>query len=158
MQFKIALNTCLGKAVVLLHVCQPSFNRSVSLHMRVMGSGRCTSPSMRSSASAEHQCKLHSPATVPSMCGSMHYRDGLTCPGLTIPLYYCHANHALIQSLMLSQDKILQSVSRDQKVTVTNDGATILKSLYVDNPAAKVLVGKLSAHNLTACICCIRAS
>ena len=40
------------------------------------------------------------------------------------------------------QDKILQSVSRDQKVTVTNDGATILKSLYVDNPAAKVLVGK----------------
>ncbi|KAK9867509.1 hypothetical protein WJX84_010106 [Apatococcus fuscideae] len=37
-------------------------------------------------------------------------------------------------------DKILQSVSRDQKVTVTNDGATILKSLYVDNPAAKVLV------------------
>ncbi len=25
---------------------------------------------------------------------------------------------------------------------VTNDGATILKSLYVDNPAAKVLVGE----------------
>lgn len=24
---------------------------------------------------------------------------------------------------------------------VTNDGATILKSVYVDNPAAKVLVG-----------------
>lgn len=42
----------------------------------------------------------------------------------------------------LLQDKILQSVSRDQKVTVTNDGATILKSLYVDNPAAKVLVGE----------------
>lgn len=27
-------------------------------------------------------------------------------------------------------------------MTVTNDGATILKSVYVDNPAAKVLVGK----------------
>lgn len=25
-------------------------------------------------------------------------------------------------------------------MTVTNDGATILKSVYVDNPAAKVLV------------------
>ena len=37
-------------------------------------------------------------------------------------------------------DKILQSVSKGQHVTVTNDGATILKSIYVDNPAAKVLV------------------
>eukprot|EP00887_Chlorella_sp_A99_P007942 scaffold12.g7942.t1 len=41
-------------------------------------------------------------------------------------------------------DKILQSVSRGKEITVTNDGATILKSvcvivnvLYVDNPAAK---------------------
>lgn len=40
------------------------------------------------------------------------------------------------------QDKILQSTGRGQKVTVTNDGATILKSLHVDNPAAKVLVGE----------------
>ncbi|MEW5305737.1 MAG: hypothetical protein WDW38_000278 [Sanguina aurantia] len=37
-------------------------------------------------------------------------------------------------------DKILQSMSRGQEITVTNDGATILKSIYVDNPAAKVLV------------------
>jgi T-complex protein 1 subunit beta len=37
-------------------------------------------------------------------------------------------------------DKILQSVSKGNAVTVTNDGATILKSIYVDNPAAKVLV------------------
>jgi len=38
-------------------------------------------------------------------------------------------------------DKILQSMSsRDSQVEVTNDGATILRSLYVDNPAAKVLV------------------
>lgn len=37
-------------------------------------------------------------------------------------------------------DKILQSLGRGQEVVVTNDGATILKSLYVDNPAAKVLV------------------
>jgi T-complex protein 1 subunit beta len=37
-------------------------------------------------------------------------------------------------------DKILQSMSRGREVMVTNDGATILKSLYVDNPAAKVLV------------------
>jgi hypothetical protein len=33
-------------------------------------------------------------------------------------------------------------MSRGQEVTVTNDGATILKSVYVDNPAAKVLVGE----------------
>ncbi|KAM3568305.1 hypothetical protein VYU27_009571, partial [Nannochloropsis oceanica] len=38
-------------------------------------------------------------------------------------------------------DKILQSVgSSDGAVTVTNDGATILKSVHIDNPAAKVLV------------------
>ncbi|GLI69701.1 hypothetical protein VaNZ11_014390 [Volvox africanus] len=37
-------------------------------------------------------------------------------------------------------DKILQSMGRGQEVTITNDGATILKSIYVDNPAAKVLV------------------
>ncbi|XP_071695711.1 T-complex protein 1 subunit beta-like [Rutidosis leptorrhynchoides] len=37
-------------------------------------------------------------------------------------------------------DKILQSTGRGQSVTVTNDGATILKSLHIDNPAAKVLI------------------
>ena len=35
-------------------------------------------------------------------------------------------------------DKILQSMGRGQGITITNDGATILKSIYVDNPAAKV--------------------
>jgi len=42
-------------------------------------------------------------------------------------------------------DKILQPMpgpegSRIGKTTVTNDGATILKSVWVDNPAAKILV------------------
>ena len=39
-------------------------------------------------------------------------------------------------------DKILQSVSPDSmgQIQVTNDGATILKSVHVDNAAAKVLV------------------
>ncbi|EXB88232.1 T-complex protein 1 subunit beta [Morus notabilis] len=41
-------------------------------------------------------------------------------------------------------DKILQSTGRGREVTVTNDGATILKSLHIDNPAAKVLVGILA--------------
>ena len=41
-----------------------------------------------------------------------------------------------------SQDKILQSMGRGQGITVTNDGATILKSIFIDNPAAKVLVGE----------------
>ncbi|GJR12835.1 T-complex protein 1 subunit beta [Tanacetum coccineum] len=38
-------------------------------------------------------------------------------------------------------DKILQSTGRGHSVTVTNDGATILKSLHIDNPAAEVLIG-----------------
>jgi len=42
--------------------------------------------------------------------------------------------------LLQGMDKILQSVSKGSQVTVTNDGATILKSIYVDNPAAKVLI------------------
>ena len=41
-------------------------------------------------------------------------------------------------------DKILQSMDgqgpRGESVTVTNDGATILKSIWVDNPAAKILI------------------
>jgi len=38
-------------------------------------------------------------------------------------------------------DKILQRVSeQDQSVSVTNDGATILRSINIDNAAAKVLV------------------
>lgn len=38
-------------------------------------------------------------------------------------------------------DKILQSVSsKDRKIEVTNDGATILRSVHIDNAAAKVLV------------------
>jgi len=36
-------------------------------------------------------------------------------------------------------DKILQSLS-DKRIEVTNDGATILKAISVDNPAAKVLI------------------
>ncbi len=38
-------------------------------------------------------------------------------------------------------DKILQRISEnDQSISVTNDGATILKSVNLDNAAAKVLV------------------
>lgn len=37
-------------------------------------------------------------------------------------------------------DKILQGMDRSQSVRVTNDGATILKSIYMDNPAGKILI------------------
>lgn len=37
-------------------------------------------------------------------------------------------------------DKILQSTGQNQEVMVTNDGATILKSVQLDNPAAQILV------------------
>ena len=33
-------------------------------------------------------------------------------------------------------DKILQSLSHTDAINVTNDGATILKSIVIDNPAA----------------------
>ena len=40
-------------------------------------------------------------------------------------------------------DKILASIgdpSSRKAITVTNDGATILQSIYVDNPSAKILI------------------
>ena len=40
-------------------------------------------------------------------------------------------------------DKILQSLGDEhsrKKINVTNDGATILQSIFVDNPAAKILI------------------
>lgn len=47
----------------------------------------------------------------------------------------------------LLQDKILLSGEGEmQQVQVTNDGATILKAIGVDNPAAKVLVGMYIAE------------
>ena len=41
------------------------------------------------------------------------------------------------------QDKILQSTGQGhgKDLVVTNDGATILRSIQLDNPAAKILVG-----------------
>ncbi|KTG01832.1 hypothetical protein cypCar_00031197 [Cyprinus carpio] len=44
-------------------------------------------------------------------------------------------------------DKILLGGGQDSSVTVTNDGATILKAIGVDNPAAKVLVGQFLSHD-----------
>ena len=40
-------------------------------------------------------------------------------------------------------DKILQSIgdpTNKRAITVTNDGATILKSIHIDNAAAKILI------------------
>ena len=40
-------------------------------------------------------------------------------------------------------DKILKPMGAgpaSNNITVTNDGATILKSMHIDNPAAKILV------------------
>lgn len=43
-------------------------------------------------------------------------------------------------------DKIMKPMGPgpNNAITVTNDGATILKSMHVDNPAAKILIGLLS--------------
>jgi len=40
-------------------------------------------------------------------------------------------------------DKILRPTGpgpKNEQIVVTNDGATILRSMYVDNPAAKILI------------------
>jgi len=37
-------------------------------------------------------------------------------------------------------DKLLESKQRQTEITVTNDGATVLKSLIIENPIAKILV------------------
>lgn len=37
-------------------------------------------------------------------------------------------------------DKILQGMDRNQSVRVTNDGATILQAIHMDNPAGKILI------------------
>ena len=43
--------------------------------------------------------------------------------------------------LLTGMDKILYGIGRNEgQVQVTNDGATILKAVGVDNPCAKVLV------------------
>eukprot|EP00735_Rhodelphis_limneticus_P005756 TRINITY_DN1775_c0_g1::TRINITY_DN1775_c0_g1_i1::g.25081::m.25081 TRINITY_DN1775_c0_g1::TRINITY_DN1775_c0_g1_i1::g.25081 ORF type:complete len:545 (-),score=79.37,sp/Q54ES9/TCPB_DICDI/67.49/0.0,Cpn60_TCP1/PF00118.19/2e-140 TRINITY_DN1775_c0_g1_i1:52-1626(-) len=57
-------------------------------------------------------------------------------------------------------DKILQSQSSGHDVIVTNDGATILKSIVVDNPAAKVLIdiSKVQDDEVgdgTTSVCCL---
>jgi T-complex protein 1 subunit beta len=48
-------------------------------------------------------------------------------------------------------DKILQPTGRghSDRIQVTNDGATILKAIQVQNPAAKILIGMLTLIILT---------
>ena len=41
----------------------------------------------------------------------------------------------------------------NEGIQVTNDGATILKSIGVDNPAAKVLVGKRGSESGGNLVC-----
>ena len=51
------------------------------------------------------------------------------------------------------KDKILISTSPHSPggIQVTNDGATILKAIGVDNPAAKVLVGEFGEKGRVGC-------
>jgi len=76
----------------------------------------------RTSASPTH---ANSPLSIPqsSICGALAVAD-------------------LVKTSLgpKGMDKILQSSDRAGNVSVTNDGATILKSVLIDNPAAKVLI------------------
>ena len=47
-------------------------------------------------------------------------------------------------------DKILQSVDKNGTARVTNDGATILGAIYIDNPAAKLLIDISKAQDQEA--------
>ena len=51
-------------------------------------------------------------------------------------------NHNKVDLFVSIKDKILETGGRHDSIQVTNDGATILKSIGVDNPAGKILVGK----------------
>lgn len=86
---------------------------------------------------------------------SCHIDRPSSCPVL-LPQYRAQGENARLSSFIgaiaiadlvkttlgpKGMDKILQRISEhDQSVTVTNDGATILKSINLDNAAAKVLV------------------
>eukprot|EP00795_Rhopilema_esculentum_P005035 gene5035-144_t len=48
-------------------------------------------------------------------------------------------------------DKILISSSRSESIQITNDGATILRSVGIDNPAGKVLVGTIIYKHTIIC-------
>jgi chaperonin GroEL (HSP60 family) len=50
-------------------------------------------------------------------------------------------------------DKILQSMSEGGRVTITNDGATILKAVPIDNAAAKILVDISKTQDAEVCAC-----
>lgn len=63
-------------------------------------------------------------------------RDGGSCPSSF------RGECSFSPERFFHQDKILLSGGKGGSVTVTNDGATILKAIGVDNPAAKVLVGE----------------
>lgn len=52
--------------------------------------------------------------------------------------------------LLFDKDKIIMSTGKHGSMTVTNDGATILKKLSIDNAAAKILVGETS--QIDACV------
>jgi T-complex protein 1 subunit beta len=55
-------------------------------------------------------------------------------------------------------DKILISAHDQGEIQVTNDGATILKSIYLDNPAAKILVGTSSLGGFLVLSWCVDIS
>ncbi|KAL8506348.1 hypothetical protein ACS0TY_017285 [Phlomoides rotata] len=69
-------------------------------------------------------------------------RKGFVCFSLKASFIGAMAITDLVKMMLgpKGMDKILQSTGRGHSVTVTNDGATILKSLRIDSHAAKVLV------------------
>jgi T-complex protein 1 subunit beta len=48
--------------------------------------------------------------------------------------------YALVPTPLQQADPVMTESASNQTITVTNDGATILKSIALDNPAAKILV------------------
>ena len=105
-------------------------------------------PKVRTRPTSARAARRRSPHIPMSQCPNVPMSQ---CPNVPMSQYsyvrmsksHSHSHsHSRSPSRFLLQgmDKILQSVSKGSQVTVTNDGATILKSIYVDNPAAKVLI------------------
>jgi hypothetical protein len=78
---------------------------------------------------AHRAARRAAPPPPASACLCRHLHSG--CVSLCVPRVVCCRG--------APQDKILQSMSNGS-IMITNDGATILGSITVDNPAAKVLI------------------
>lgn len=87
-------------------------------------------------------CPVYLNRAAPRCHAAADFADPLPCPQARLSSFVgALALGDLVKSTLgpKGMNKILHSTSTGE-ITVTNDGATILKSIALDNPAAKILV------------------